>query len=247
MKHIFKSKNKYQKKILSKILFFTIILIIIFTLFLLINFNKKTNKNISNISKTELNNLIYKFLTERINNDILNKESLKNILIINKNKNDEILYVDFNLDNAYKLLDKISQILTNSLKETKNGNIDINYYNQELSTKTNSLILNIPIGNLFNSLYFYNIGPKIPVKINFVGSLLTNLETKITNYGLNNALVEVYVYITINCEIISPFKIEPLNLKYNSIIASLMIEGEVPSFYNGNIEKNSAIYSKSYE
>ncbi len=247
MKHIFKSKNKYHKKILSKITFFTIILIILFTLFLLINFNQNLNKTAIDISNKELNNLLYSIVTERINNHVLNEETLKDILIINKNKDDEILYVDFNLDNAYKVLDKISNVLTSSLKETKNGNIAIGYYNKELSHTTNSLILNIPIGSLLKSLYFYNLGPKIPIKINFIGSLLTNLETKITNYGLNNALVEVYVYTTINCEILSPFNKNNVSLKYDSVIASLMVEGKVPNFYDGSIEKNSAIYSKSYE
>ncbi len=247
MKHIFKSKNKYKKKTFSKLIIFTIVLIIIFTLFLLINFNKRFNKTASNISKEELNRLIYSFTTEKINNNLLNKESLEDILIINKNKNDEILYIDFNLDKAYKILDQVSNVLTYSLKEIENGNISINYYDEKLSHNTNSLILSIPIGSLFNSLYLYNIGPKIPIKINFIGSLLTNLETKITNYGLNNALVEVYIYITINCEILSPFKIDNINLKYNSPIASMMIEGKVPNFYNGEITKNSTIYSKSYE
>ena len=243
MKH-FKSKNNYSKSILKIVIFMTFILIIIFTSFLLINFNKKINTNISKLVKTELNRLTTSIITEKINNNILNKESLSNMLIINKDKNNEILYVDFNLDNAYKVLDKVSETLINSYKDIRNGNIDIDYYDNKLSKETKGVVLNIPMGSLLNGLYFYNLGSKIPVKINFIESILTNLETKITSYGINNALAQIYIYIDIKCEIISPFKIDSVNLKYNTLIASLMIEGNIPNFYNGELSKTSSIYEK---
>ena len=74
---------------------------------------------------------------------------------------------------------------------------------------------------------------------------MTNLETKVTNYGLNNALVELFVYIKFENEIISPFKRKKIDMEYDTIIASMMIEGEVPSFYNGVIEKESGLITKS--
>ena len=75
---------------------------------------------------------------------------------------------------------------------------------------------------------------------------MTNLRTKVTNYGLNNALVEVYVYVEFSNQIITPFKKQEMKLEYDAVIASMMIEGEVPSFYNGTIEKESSIYSEKH-
>jgi len=247
MKYVFKSKCKhdYNFKILSKINFLTFVLIIMFTFFLLISFNKNVSGNLINISSLELNRVINVLITDKINNKILNKDTLKDILIINKNNKDEILYVDFDLDKAYKTLDTVSNILTNSFNNMENGNVSIAYLDKEFSHQTNGMILNIPLGSTLNSLYFYNLGPKIPVRINFVGTVLTNLQTKVTNYGLNNALVEVFVYIEFSCDIIAPFKTESVKLKYDAVIASMMIEGEVPNFYNGSIEKSSNIYSKN--
>ena len=42
----------------------------------------------------------------------------------------------------------------------------------------------------------------------------------------------------------TPFNIKDIEFEYDAVIASMMIEGEVPSFYNGSIEKSSNIYSK---
>ena len=245
MRYVFKSKIN-NKKILSKIIFITIILVISFTFFLIYKFNHNINKNLILISESEINKVTYSFITDKINNEIINKYTVNDILIINKNKNDEILYVDFNLDKAYKILDNVSSILTSSFAKMENGSIDVAYTDDYFQNKTNSIAMFIPIGNALKSTYFYNIGPKIPVKINFVGSVLTNLETKITNYGLNNALVEVFVYIEFHNQIIAPFETKELSFNYDAVIASMMIQGEVPSFYNGVLEAQSNVYSKTF-
>jgi len=247
MKYVFKSKykRKYNFKILSKIIFLTFILIIVFTFFLLIKFSKNISSNLINISSLELNRVINVIITDKINNKIINKDTINDILIINKNNKDEILYVDFDLDKAYKTLDNISNILTNTFSNMEDGEVSIAYLDKDFTHQVNGMVLNIPIGSTLNNLYFYNIGPKVPVRINFVGTVLTNLETKVTNYGLNNALVEMFVYIEFSCDIIAPFKTESIKLKYDAVIASMMIEGEVPNFYSGSIEKSSNVYSKT--
>jgi len=246
MKTNFKSKCKSNNLInLSRILFFTIILIISFTFFLLFKFSNRISKNIIEISEAELNKISYGFITDKINHDLLNKDTLNDILIITKNNNDEILYVDFNYDVAYQVLDSISSTLTKSFKEMEYGDIDIAYYDKNSSNKTNGIVLNIPIGTVLKDNYFYNLGPKVPVKVNFVGTVLTNLETKITNYGLNNALVEVFVFIEFHNQIMAPFSTKDMTFKYDAVIASMMIEGKVPSFYNGTINKTSDIYNES--
>jgi len=244
MKAKLKRKCNFNNfKVLGKIVFFTIILIIGFTFFLLTKFSKNISDNIINISEAEINKISYSFITDKINHNLLNKETLNNILIITKNSNDEILYVDFNWDVAYQVLDNISNTLTSSFNNLEQGGVNIAYYDKDISHKTNGITLNIPIGSVMKNNYFYNLGPKVPVKVNFIGSVLTNLETKITNYGLNNALVEVFVFIEFHNQIIAPFNTKDLTFKYDAVIASMMIEGKVPSFYNGTISKTSEIYN----
>lgn len=237
----FKSK-KSNNKIFLKIIFLTIGLVIFLTLFLLAKFNSNMNDSLKKISEAEVKRVTYRFITDRINNEVINNDAIKDILIINKNSEGKIIYVDFNLDKAYKILDDVSGILTTALDNIENGSIDVNYLDKELTHKSDGMVLMIPIGNSFKNTYFYNMGPKIPVKINFIGSVLTNLKTKITNYGMNNALVEVYVFIEFNNEILTPFRNSRVELCYDAIISSMMINGEVPEFYNGTLEKETTVY-----
>lgn len=244
MKNGFKSIRKYNGKKISKIVFITIILIIFLTIFLFIKFINGIDEALVNISTNEIRRVTYSFITDKLNSSVFNNNSLNNILVLEKNNNGEIIYVNFDLERAYIILDKVSIILTDSFKELENGNISVNYLDESLSHELGSMVLSIPVGNSFNNLYFYNFGPKIPVKINFIGSILTNLKTKVTNYGLNNALVEIFVYIEFKIQIISPFKVEDVTLEYDAVIASMMVEGEVPNVYGGTIERDSNIYTK---
>ena len=56
------------------------------------------------------------------------------------------------------------------------------------------------------------------------------MKTKVTDYGLNNALVELFVYLDFKVQIMSPFDIEEISLEYDAVIASMMIEGSVPNY-----------------
>lgn len=246
MRNSFKSTRLYHGK-LSKIIFVTIILIVLFTIFLLSKFVHHLDKSLVDISTNEITRVTYRFITDELNHNIFNDQNLEDILILEKNDSGEILYVDFNLDQAYQVLDQVSLVLTNSFDELESGNVSVAYLDSELSHELGSMFLSIPIGNSFEHLYFYNLGPRIPVRINFIGSVLTNLKTKVTDYGFNNALVELFVYIEFKTQIMSPFEVEEVTLQYDAVIASMMIEGEVPQFYGGTIEKESSIFTKDIE
>ena len=244
MRNNFKSMRLYHGKKLKMIVFITIFLVGFFTFFLLSKFVHSLNDALIDISSSEITRLIYLFITDELNSSIFNEKNLADILIIEKNNQGEILYVDFDLEQAYQVLDRVSLTLTSSFDQLEDGNVSVAYLDSKLSHDLNSMVLSIPIGNSFNNLYFYNFGPKIPVRINFNGAVLTNLKTKVTDYGLNNALVELFVYLDFTVQIMSPFDIEEISLEYDAVIASMMIEGSVPNYYSGVIEKDSSIYRK---
>ena len=244
MKNGYKRFGFIKGNVLSKIVFLTIILIFILTFFLLSCFVKQMNHTLKQISTSEIKRLTNTFITERLNYDLLNEDNLANILKIEKNEQGQIIYVDFNLDQAYQVLDQVSLLFTKSFKEIENGNASASYLDSSLSHDLGCMVLSVPFGNTFENLYFYNWGPKIPVRIHFVGSVLTNLKTKVTSYGINNALVELFCYAQFKIQIMSPFDVDEYTFEYDAVIASMMIEGRVPSYYGGVIEGSSNIYSK---
>lgn len=239
MKMFFKQKKK--KSFLFLILMVVCLLISIITTFLFGVFNKKINPKLIEISEKTLNKITYSVIMDYLDSEILNQEYLNNILVITKNNNSEIITVDFNLEQAYVILSEITRRLEENLNELEKGNIDIDYYSGYLDESQNGFVLTIPIGVASNYMFLNNLGPKIPVKVRFIGTVLTNIKTKITNYGMNNALVEMYAYIEITEEVVTPVTTNELKTVYDVLIAAKMINGRVPSFYGESIDKESSL------
>ena len=115
---------------------------------------------------------------------------------------------------------------------------DITNYDYDIK---GDLILYLPILLVSNNIYLNNLGPKVPVKIKFLSSLITNLKTKVSNYGINNILVEIYVDINITDDLIIPFKEENIKNDYSVLLSSKVVVGTLPSYLGATYEKTSAI------
>ena len=104
------------------------------------------------------------------------------------------------------------------------------------------MIFFLPSG-LLNKRFLTNyFGTKIPIRVKVSKSIYANIKTKITNYGLNNALAEIYLVIDVNYLIISPFDRAVQNSKYEILLSSYFINGKVPNIYSGAYVINSNIF-----
>lgn len=224
---------------LSSLIILVLFLIIVFTAFFFIWYNTKVTPKIVDVAEAKLNKFTESFLSMNIGYKILDEDILKDILIINKNDKGEILYVDYNLEKAYMVLDEVSNELETLVSDLEQGKFkDINDNN--IKTSEHGLVLELPMFIASDYALMSNLGPKIYMKVNFVGSILTNIKSKITEYGINNALVELYVTIKLNEELISPVTDNELSIEYDCLIASEVINGTVPAIYGGTILEKSA-------
>lgn len=214
-----KIKNKIKRKTYILV---TILLIFFMSFTALYVYTSKINNNLITISRQTFQNEIYSVIESSLKY-LIGKEDFNDILKIYKNNDGEILYVDYDLPESYKYLNTINE----GIKK---------YFN-----KDSSLILKFPFMVGSNNIIFNNFGPKITVKISYINAILTNINTKITNYGLNNALVEAYVKITIEGLIITPVTESKQKISYDLLISSKVINGRVPSFYGNAITSNSGI------
>ena len=106
---------------------------------------------------------------------------------------------------------------------------------------SSGIIINISFFISSDYAFLSNLGPKLTIKINYIDSILTNIYSKITNYGMNNALVEAYLKISITGKIITPVSNYEENVDYEMLIASKVINGRVPLYYGGVISTSSRI------
>lgn len=216
---------------------FTIIIGI--SIFEFLKFNEKITPNLLNVAISSINKLNETILTNYRVKDIYKEVDLNETIHIIKNKNDEIITVDFNLEQVYKALAIITSYLQTNLEDIQIRNTILNNYNEDLSSTLDSIILSIPIGVSSNGIYLANIGPRIPVKVSYMGFVASSIRTKIEDYGINNALVSIYIDCFITNEFIAPTIKKEINHEYNILIASKIIQGIVPEYYGGAIETKS--------
>ena len=244
MKRIKKKKNIYKIKntmiILKVIVFFLIVFISIW----LVNiYGNKTTKYSNILINQKIDKILYQFFNELITNEILNKENVDEILVITKNNKDEILSVNYDIEKTYKILTDVSNILTKSISDLEAGVIDVKIYDKYLDNGKNGLVFYIPFFLKSQNIFINNIGPKLPVLVNFNENILTNIKTKVTNYGFNNALLEIYITVEMQKLIITPIVEKEEKFNYDILVAALVVNGSVPNFYGGNYESLSSILS----
>ena len=171
---------------------------------------------VDQLTNIAISNCISKVIKDNVDSDIL--------LFLNNNNN-EIVVAEYRLNNLYNLLEMVSNELYTTLNQ-------------------NNKVLFISLGMISNNLFLNNIGSNIPIKIDWIRNIFTNLRTKVTNYGLNNALVEIYITIAINQELVVPFEKKMEKKNYEVLISSYLINGKVPSVYGSGFEINSNEYVK---
>lgn len=181
----------------------------------------------------------------------LNEEVLStlddNMYNIVQNKNGEIQTIDFNPIIVNRFLSKTTSVVSNNLKNLEQGNIkSIPFIDNKYDTKNlkNGVISEIPMGIISNNVFLSNLGPKIPVKINLIGNVISSVETNVSNYGINSALVEIYAKVEVTEEVIIPFQTKTIKVVNNVPIAIKIINGNVPEYYsNGKMNESSNILS----
>lgn len=244
-----KVRLKKRKKINLKNKISILILLIIMCIILFLYYvNKKILPTLMKYAKVDTEKMAITIMSNSINDDVLNTLNSKNIFNITKNNEGEVSSVDFNPVIVNKVLLLTSSAVSNNLKNIEKGNIkDLTFLNTDeynLKNLKNGVISEIPMGIITNNALLSNLGPKIPVKINLIGNVISSVKAKVKNYGINSAIVEVYAHIEVTEEVVIPFSTKQIKVENDIPIAIKIIQGKVPNYYNNNaLEKNSSSLS----
>lgn len=93
-------------------------------------------------------------------------------------------------------------------------------------------VVEIPLGQATGNTVLANLGPKIPVHFEIVGSLRSDVVHEVKEFGVNAALIEIYIPVEVNIRIVVPFSTETAEVSTRVFIDSRVIMGDVPDFYN---------------
>jgi len=231
-------KIKLKKKA-KKINFILIIIIflIITVSFVLNIISKRVGPVITNYAEKQAKKLATIVINQAINDKLIDKFESDKIFITNNND------IDFNTPFINELLKSASVNVRQYLKKLENGEVEdiglSNNDNFDIDKKLlkDGIIYQVPTGIIFNNGILANIGPKIPVRLNMIGDITTDIKTDVKDYGINNAVVQVSISIKVNEQVILPFSYKQITVKTDIPIALKIIKGEVPSYLLGGINK----------
>ncbi len=205
-------KRKYYFLITFLISLF--LFIIIFSLY-----SKKLNPKLNDYIDFLVKDEIYKKVIK--SNNFITNEEVNDILYIDKNKSNEIVYLDYNMDKTYKLLNKYIESLKKDNSKSK--------------------ILTVPFFIASDNIIISSLGPKVKFKYEIMNNVKGKIKTKVTDFGVNNALVEMYFELEIGYLVVIPMNKKESVLKTEILISSKVINGKVPTFYGKNIFKESGV------
>ena len=214
------------------------IFIIIFIFLLCIIFisilNKKAMPAIITYANVETKKIGIEVLRNVGTNDVKKLLDGKELFKISRNNKGDIDNIDFNTTLINESLVVIAKNVRKRLIEIEEGkNLPEElYYDTNIKNKK-GIVFEVPMGVAFNNAFTYNLGPKIPVRIKYSGNVALDVKTRISEYGINNALIEVFIYIEVTQTTILPFQSDEVKLSSEIPIIMKVVRGEVPSYISG--------------
>ncbi len=213
---------------------------------LILSSSKKLEKVIVNYATVE---------TERIANVILNDvidvddDFFDNKFFeIIKDSNGNIAMIDFDSKVTNQLLKKINKKALKRLSDLEAGKsndleLSDSLKGTRLTYLKDGIVCDIPLGVLLNNALLVNFTASIPIRFSFIGTVSSNLVTNVKEYGVNSALIEIGVEVTIKEKITMPHSAKSIPIKTTINLATQVVQGQVPIYYNGAFTSTSSIFT----
>ena len=174
-----------------------------------------------------LNRAVREYMTEYQGGDILE---------VVRDKNEKIEMIRYNTVRLNQFTLGLTSYLEERLDAMIQGNLDD--FNPEYLSKLylnggkpEGILFLISMGSATGNSLLANIGPKIPLRLSVVSNVFLDVSSKITNYGLNNAMVEVISQVKVSFVIQMPFLSKKVVIQKNIPLTMEILQGEIPQNY----------------
>jgi sporulation protein YunB len=209
--------------------------------------NTKGTKAVMTYASMEAKKISSIVINEAVDKNITEEMDINKLFVITKENSGEIKSIDFNSALVNKFLTKATKAIQNDLKSIESGDIgSLNTSNTVLEDYDEDklkkgIICEVSTGAIFGNTFLANIGPKIPVKLNLIGDVTSSVSTDVTDYGINNALIQVYVNLKVTEQVIIPFYSEKIEIETKVPVALKMVSGSVPKYYMNGENSESVV------
>ena len=241
-----KRKIKMFNKPINVIVFIIIVFIIAFFLLLKV-VNLKVNPVLFEYAELESRKLASIIINNAVAKNVTENIDIDELFIITRDSNNEIKTIDFNPLTVNKILTKVTNSVQINLKYIEQGKVELlalttdELIDYDINKLKKGIIYEIPTGVIFNNSFLSNLGPKLPVKLCLAGDIISHINTKVTNYGINNALIKLLIDVEVNTRIVLPIVSEEYTITASIPIAMKVIQGKIPDYYMNGFNTKSDI------
>lgn len=221
------------------------ITIIILTLLNIWFINYRTKNRIIDYST-----MIASKITKYVVNNAYVREKVnfytQDIYDIVKSDSNEINNIIYDSGVINDLVNSITERVYNMFNMLEYGDLNKINIRENILTNDNSIkdgiVLEVPSGILTNNYILSNLGPRIPVKISLTGEYESFVSTDVKEYGINNAMLTIYINLKVCEQITLPFITDKIIVENKIPIFMSLVNGTIPNYYIGGFNKNSNIY-----
>lgn len=114
--------------------------------------------------------------------------------------------------------------------------VKLNYLSSKLVLASNDKIseleaigLKVPLGYMTKNLVFYNLGPKINVKMTQIGNITSSYESVFESAGINQTRHKIYLNVNMKMKMIVPLNSRDVEISSQIPIAETIIVGKIPN------------------
>ena len=195
-----------------------IVMSIVMSLVALKYFSVRANTVLLPMAEGKLRKIVSTIINSSTNNLTFDSS----LFTMDKDQNNEIRMINYNSYEVTKLINEVTcniEMELDKLNENKGSELD------------KYVISEVPFGSIFNSSFLRGLGPKIPLKAERVGSIVSNIETEVKPYGINNAYVETRIFLEVTAIIYLPFVSKEIKISNIIPISINIVQGSVPQGY----------------
>jgi len=231
----------------------TLFFVGVVTFLSILHISDKLTPTLLDLAEVKLNKYSTAIVNKAISQVLEDKIDTSELFSITKSADGEIQMLDFDPVVVNHVLNVATTVVQNNIRLLEEGELDaigvydLNLNDEEILNLREGIAVALPLGKVLGVTLLSNLGPKIPVRFHYIGDVNSNITTKITQYGINNALMEIGVHLEMTAQIYLPFTTSVKVLDCDIPIVIKMVQGVVPNFYSGAISKNSSIYSLPVE
>lgn len=154
----------------------------------------------------------------------------------------EMVTTKFNTEIINKERAEIVSLIKLNLQEAEQGDLthlpDLENVQYDVGSMEagDGIVFFVPLGQALNLPILGNLGPKIPIRFHIIGNVSSNIISDITEFGINNAKVEVGIQIKVNVQIIVPFASKTATVEQYIPVAIGLVQSPVPHIWSGGGE-----------